>query len=91
MTDLSRRKHVRGGHRASTTIMIKKAEELLSVDTVSASQLARVKLGLQQKINTLKQLDAEVVELVKDEDVVEEIQRADAYMEGIYDVMARLE
>jgi len=90
MMDLSRRKNVRGRHRAFTTMM-RKAEELLGLDGISTSQLAKVRLGLQQKVSTLEQRDAEVVDLVKDDDVVEEIERVDIYMEDIYDVIAKLE
>ena len=91
MTDLSRRKNVRGGHRASATKMVRKVQELLALDPPDQSQLARIKLSLQEKMSILKQLDSEVVNLVKEEEIADEIERADAYMEDIYDTMAKLE
>ena len=36
-------------------------------------------------------MDAEIVDLVGEEEVVEEIERADTYMEDVYEMMARLE
>ena len=68
--------------------MVRKAVDLLASDAPDQAQLARI---LQEKISILKQLDGQVVDLVKEEDVAEEIERADDYMEDVYDVMARLE
>ena len=91
MAELAHKKNVRGGHRASTTKMVRKAEELLALDPVDYSPLARIRLSLQEKVSILKRLDSEVVDLVKEEDVASEIERADAYMEDVYDMMAKLE
>lgn len=82
---------MRGGHRASATKMVRKVQELLGLDHADQSQLTRIKLSLQEKMSILKQLDSEVVNLVKEEEIAEEIERADAYMEDIYDAMAKLE
>ena len=89
MTD--HKKRVRGGHRASATKMLHKAEELMSHDPVNHAQLAKIRLSLQEKVSVLKQLDAEIVNSVEEAEVVEEIERADTYMEDVYDMMARLE
>ena len=91
MTDLSRKKNVRGGHRASATKMVRKAEELFAQEDPNHSQLARIRLSLQEKLSILKELDSEVVDLVKEEEVAHEIEQADVYMEDIYDVIAKLE
>ena len=91
MTELNHKKNVRGGHRASATKMVKKAEELLAQEVPNKSLLARMKLSLQEKLSTLKELDSEVVDLVKEEEVVNEIEQADAYKEDIYDAIAKLE
>ena len=91
MTDLSRKKNVRGGHRASATKMVRKAEELFAQEDPNHSQLARIRLSLQEKLSILKELDSEVVDLVKEEEVAHEIEQADVYMEDIYDAIAKLE
>ena len=93
MAELNHKKNVRGGHRASATKMVKKAEELLAQEVPNKSLLARMKLSLQEKLSTLKELDSEVVDLVKEEEeeVVNEIEQADACKEDIYDAIAKLE
>ena len=89
--NLSRRKNVHVGHRASATKMVRKVQEWLALDHPNQSQLTRIKDGLQEKMSILKHLDSEVVNLVKEEEVAEKIEWADAYMEDIYDAMANLE
>ena len=91
MAELSHKKNVRGGHRASATKMVKKVEELLSQEDPNLSQIARFRLFLQEKLSILKELDSGVVDLVKEEEVAHEIELADMYMEDIYDAIAKLE
>ena len=71
--------------------MVHKAQELLSQESMNYAQLAKTRLSLQEKIGVLKTLDAEIVDLVKEEEVREEIERADQYMEDLYDVLAKME
>ena len=91
MADPAHKKRVRGGHRTSATKMIGKVEELLAPETKDYRQLAKTRLSLQEKVNVLKRLDAEVVDLVAEDEVADEIDKADTYMEDVYDVMAKLE
>ena len=46
--------------------------------------LLQLKLSLNEKLSTLKQLDREILELVEDEAVEEEIEQADANKEKVY-------
>lgn len=71
--------------------MIRKAQEFLTEDPVNHAQLAKIKLSLQEKVSVLKHLDAEIVDLVDAEEIADEIERTDTYMEDVYDVMAKLE
>ena len=71
--------------------MVRKVQELPALDHPNQSQLTRIKLSLQEKMGILKQLDCEVVNLVKEEEIAEELEQADVYMEDVYDVMAKLE
>ena len=91
MADLHRKKRVRGGHRASVTKMVRKAEELLAADPPDAARLAQIKLSLQEKLVVLKGLDAEIVELVEEDAVTEEIEQADAFKEEAYAVMIKID
>ena len=91
MADPAHKKRVRGGHRTSATKMIRKVEELLAPETKDYRQLAKIRLSLQEKVSVLKRLDTEVVDLVAEDEVADEIDKADTYMEDVYDVMAKLE
>ena len=61
MTDMTHKKSVRRGHRASADY----------------AKLAKTRLSLQEKVSVLKKLDAEIVDLVKEEEVAEEIEKTD--------------
>lgn len=91
MSQLMRKKRVRAGHRSSATKIVRKAEELLAEDVPNTAQLMQIKLSLQEKLSTLKQLDAEIFDVIDEDSVVEEIEQADAYKEDLYAVMVRLE
>ena len=91
MANVNHKKSVRHGHRASTTKMVQKAQDLLSRDATDYAQLTKTRLNLKEKVSVLKKLDAEIVDLVKEEEAAQEIEKTDTYMEDIYDVMAKLE
>lgn len=91
MTELGHRKRVRGGHRASATKMMRKAEELLSREEPNLAELAKLKLSLQEKLVVLKTLDTDIVHHVKEDDIAEEIEETDTYMEDVYATMAKLD
>ena len=91
MEDLNHKRSIRRGHRASATRMLRKAEDSLAQETINYSQLARIKPSLQEKVSILKRLDSDIKDLVSDEEAADEIDKADTYMEDIYDMMARLE
>ena len=91
MAEFARKKRIRGGHRASATKIVRKAEELLAEDSPSTPHLAQIKLSLEEKLAVLKQLDAEILDTVDDEAVAEEIEQSDAYKEDLYAVLVRIE
>ena len=47
-------------------------------------KLAQLKLSLHEKLETLKQLDSEVVDLTPEEGLDEEIEQADDYKDNVY-------
>ena len=89
--ELTRKKHVRGGHRSSTTKMVSRAGELLGADTPDVVRLSQLKLSLQEKLDVLKQLDGEILGLVEEGSVAEEIEQADRFKEEIYGIMVRID
>ena len=58
--ELSRKKRVRAGHRASATRMVNKASALLDDEASDLTKLSQLKLSLQEKLDVLKQLDGEI-------------------------------
>ena len=75
--DPSRKKRVRGGHRSSATKAIGRAEDLLAPEKSDLDKLSQLKLVLREKLETLKTLDAEILDMVKEEDLADEIEQAD--------------
>lgn len=90
--ELARKKRVRGGHKASATKMITKAEELLSKpeapDPLALKQLG---MSLREKLEVIKTLDGEILELVKEDDLADEIDQADLYKEKIYSTLIKID
>lgn len=90
-TDPARKKRVRAGHRASATKIIRRIDELLVVDKPDTGKLSQLKLTLTEKLEVLKLLDAEVLDLVEEESVAEEIEQSDEFKESIYAALVRIE
>ena len=87
---LARKKRTRSGHRASTSRFVNQATTALEESDVDTDQLSLINRMLVEKIETLKVLDSELADLVPDDELEEEIQRADEYKEKVYGIMAKL-
>ena len=89
---LARKKRIRAGHKASATKTIGKVEELLSSgDVVDNSKFSQLKLSLEEKLETVKRLDIEILDLIEDVKVVEEIEQADSFKDSIFAAIVRIE
>ena len=88
---LTRKKRVRAGNRGSAFHMIAKADELLAEESPNASRLSHLKMSLQEKLDVLKQLDGEMLELVDEEGLAEDIEQSDEFKERIYAAVIRIE
>ena len=71
--------------------MLKQVDGLLAASEPDVTRLSQLKLSLQEKPETLKLLDGEIVDLVEEEHVAEEIERADGFKQGIYSAMVRFD
>ena len=92
MADLAKRKRIRAGHRGSATKTMNKVDEALGADSVDVSVLSLLKLTLSEKLQTIKALDAEVLELIDDEAaLVAEIEHADENREGVHSSLLKIE
>ena len=80
---LPRKKKIRAGHRASATSLLNQIDTALSALSTDSDRLSQLKLSLHKKLETLKLLDLEIVELTP-EGLKNEIEQADGYKENVY-------
>ena len=69
---LARKKRIRAGHKASATQTLTKVKKALvaaaeRTEEFDTSKLSQLKLSLQEKLEVLRQLDAEILELTDKE------------------------
>ena len=88
---LARKKRIRAGHKASATRMLNRIDELLKAEEVDKAQLAQLKMSLTEKLETVKLLDGEILELTEEVDLDDEILQADTYKNNIYQAMVKLD
>ena len=74
MTDAAAAKtRVRGGHKGSVTKLLREAETLLSATPPDATQLAAMRMSLQEKLTVLDTLDEEIISLTESEDEIDNL------------------
>ena len=92
---LSRKRRVRAGHRASVCRIISQVYENMEGSDDPERKLSKARQqdnALKEKLQVLRTLDSEILELtVADDDVVEEIQKADEYAERLQLALIDLE
>ena len=88
---LARKKKVRAGHKASTTRLTARAMTALEAENIDVDQLSLIQRRITEKREVLKNLDSEMAELVPDDELEEEIQQADEFLDRIYEVLAKLD
>ena len=86
----ARKKKSRSGHRASTTRLINQATTALAAERIDSDELSLLTQMINEKVKTVKMLDEELAELVPDDELEEEILRADEYMEKVYGVLNKM-
>ena len=74
---LARRKRIRAGHKASATRILGQIASALAETSPNADRLSLLKLTLNEKLDTVKGLDAEIIEITPDDGLEEEIQQSD--------------
>lgn len=89
---LAKKKRIRAGHKASATKTMGKIDDILGTDSLDASTLSLLKLTLQEKLETIRVLDSEIVELFDDEaSVTTEIEQNDGYRESIRSTLLKID
>ena len=77
---LIKKKRIRAGHKGSSTKTVHQITETLGGDTPDRDRLSLLRITLKEKLDTIKTLDAEIVDLIDDEgELADEIEQADAY------------
>ena len=64
---LAKKKRIRAGHRASATRTVRQITEVLEGDTPDRDRLSLLRITLKEKLETIKTLDTEIVDLIEDE------------------------
>ena len=67
------------------------AEVAAATEEPDTSKLAQLRLSLQEKLEVLKRLDGEILELTGEDDLVDEIEQADLFKEGVYTALVKIE
>jgi hypothetical protein len=92
MAEIQRKKRLRACHRSSTTRIINLAYQTLADDEGSLPKLKQQWTSLQEKLETLKKLDMEILDLIDEEELDNEIEQADSCREqaqlALYDIQA---
>lgn len=91
MSELSRKRSVRAGHKGSATRMMSKVDNLMAEDTPDPAILSRLKLSLNEKLDVLKQLDGEILALIEEGEVGDEILRSDEFKDGIFAAIIKID
>ncbi len=95
-TEISRKKKLRGAHRASATRLLKTVSELLvSLDPnkldESMPRLNQLKTSMQEKLAILKGLDEEILTQIDEANIDEEIQQCDICREDLQLALENIE
>ena len=87
---LQQKRKVRTGHRGSASRMQGQVATMLGTSALDLSKLAMLKLTLEEKLKTLKELDPETVKLVSEDDLETEIQQTDECQKKIFEGLAQI-
>ena len=82
--ELAKKKRVRGAHKASATKIMQQIAEIVRSERPVQTKLSCLRLALNEKFETIKALDVEVIDLIDDDGVVDDIERADEFKETIF-------
>ena len=80
------------GHKAYATKTIRQSEDILVSETPDKERLSLLQLTLNEKLQTIKGLDSEVIDLIEiDEALASEIEQADDYKESTFNTLIRID
>ena len=83
METLARKKKIHEGHRASATRTVTQIYEVIENPSNPESTLTQCKTALEEKLETVPQLDSEILDSVEEGEVENEIEQADVFKEKV--------
>ena len=75
----------------TATRLLTEIDELVSAEEPDLARLAQLKLSLDEKLQTLRGLDSEILDDTEDDDLEEEIQQSDRFKEKIYAAIVKMD
>ena len=85
---LAKKKRIRAGHGASATRTTREVEDIFSSQAPDKERLALLGFTFNEKLETIKTLDSEVIELIENEETLAaEIEQAENYKESIFSAL----
>ena len=87
---LARKKRLRAGHRASTTRILGQVEPAIAADRLDVSKINQLKRSLEDKLQSLSDLDQGILELTPEDSIETEIVQADEIREKLYAALSKL-
>ena len=78
-----RTNQIRADHRTSATCLLNQIDTAFTAPVTYSDKLSQLKLSLHEKLETLKLLDSEIVELTPEEGLEDEIEQVDGYKENV--------
>ena len=88
---VARKKRIHAGHRASATKTITQIDCILLEDSPDMAKLLQLKLSVQEKLETIKILGGELLDLVEESELATEIEQADGFKESIYTAIIKID
>ncbi|KAL5491384.1 hypothetical protein EMCRGX_G016664 [Ephydatia muelleri] len=89
--ELTRKKKVRGGHRASAKRILGEVQTSISSEPPDIARIAQLQQSIENKLQTLAALDEEILALTEDDAVEEEIVSADQFKELLHIALSAIE
>ena len=94
---LVKKRRIRAGHKAIITKRLSEVKGIL--ETVEREtgepdlvKLAQLKMALTEKLEVLKQLDNEILDLLEsEEDITHEIEQSDTFNQRVYETLVRID
>ena len=81
--ELSRKRMVRGAHRSSAVRLMGQADTRIGATPIDVDELTLLQASLSSKLTVLEALDTEIVVLTPEDQLEEEIAKADDYSERV--------